>query len=116
MNVAKEAFSNAISLIRKDFGLDGDDENNMEEKEAMASNIVGKFQQAFDAPPVIDMEHLNRKTFVQNEVRIVLFCPLEDHIQYYVNVLDRTQGISDTMNNLARTRNLLLSLVYLIHR
>lgn len=124
MEAAELAFSQAISAIRKEYGCSevanspsesNFVEENGGEKEAMANMIVKKFQHAFDVPPIAEIEFLIHKTFSLAEVRFLLFCPLDKQIGYYVTILNATNS-NQTSIDFLKVRNLILSLIFLIHR
>lgn len=122
-NNAEKSLSKAIAAIKSEYGCthdtDTDSQNDKlgesEEKEKMANMIIKKFQASFDIPPIAEIEYLIRKPFTLSEVRVMLFSPLENQIFYYVTILNETNSNS-TSNDFIKVRNLILSLIFLIHR
>ena len=118
-NNAYQALSKAIAAIKREYGCSdintGSESNGIsEEKEKMADMIIKKF---FDVPPIADIEFLLHKPFTLNEIRVMLFSPLENQITYYVTILNVTStNNTNTSNDFIKVRNLILSLIFLIHR
>ena len=123
-NNAEKSLFKAIAAIKSEYGCTNDaackdSENDKlgenEEKEKMANMIIKKFQASFDVPPIAEIEYLIHKPFTLTEVRIMLFSPLENQISYYVTILNETNS-NNTSNDFIKVRNLILSLLFLIHR
>jgi len=121
-NNADQALSKAIAAIKREYGCSdintGSESNGIsEEKEKMADMIIKKFQASFDVPPIAEIEFLLHKPFTLNEIRVMLFSPLENQITYYVTILNVTStNNTNTSNDFIKVRNLILSLIFLIHR
>eukprot|EP01035_Chromulina_nebulosa_P027123 gene27123-35628_t len=123
-NNAEKSLFKAIAAIKSEYGCTNDAARNdsendklgeNEEKEKMANMIIKKFQASFDVPPIAEIEYLLHKPFTLTEVRIMLFSPLENQISYYVTILNETNS-NNTSNDFIKVRNLILSLLFLIHR
>lgn len=98
----------AIAIVKKEF-------ENVPENDSLIEKVVGKLQQTNDNPPIKDFEVVINKPFTLDEVRTVLFAPLEEQIPYYSLML--TAAFDSPIGHpLKKTGSLLITLVYLIHR
>ena len=109
--MAQLAFDAACLVIRTEYAKMGDAQEGRE----LADRIIRGLQTSFDQPPVEEFEQILHKRMSADEVRIAVFEPLEDQIQYYPILLMATEAAPEE-HPLRKVQGLVLSSIFLIHR
>lgn len=105
---AKKAFQDALFVVRQEY-------KGVADGEQMLEKITAKLTETFDKPPREEFEQILRKRFSDDEVRIVVFRPNEEQVDYYpvlMSVLDEVPASHPAK----KVQAIVITVVYLIHR
>eukprot|EP01038_Epipyxis_sp_PR26KG_P006445 gene6445-8866_t len=108
MTESNESFQYALNQVKVEYT------DLLKEEPEAVNKIINKLTNTFNNPPVNEIEFIIHKTFSVDEIRVVLFRPLDDHISYYPLLLTTLESLP--LKELQSLKPLVLSLIYLVHR
>ena len=108
--MSQKALNDALEIVKKEY-------SNVKDGEDLIQRVSTRFRSVYDKPPIDEISMVLGKNIALEEARIILFCPEQIQMRYYVAFLSILPNDNKDSNHpLIKLQPIIVTLTYLIHR